>query len=52
MSKLRTCFYSQLEKQNLTNLEDYQKEYDTFFKEIKAYFVIFRKTFYKEEFNP
>jgi len=40
---------SQMERINSPNLKDFQKEYSRFLEEIKAYFEIFRKTFYKEE---
>ncbi|MCL2037076.1 MAG: TetR/AcrR family transcriptional regulator [Oscillospiraceae bacterium] len=38
---------AQLERINSTSLKDYQKEYDKFLEEIKAYLSLFKKTFYK-----
>jgi AcrR family transcriptional regulator len=40
---------SQLESINSTKLEDFQKEYERFLDEIKGYFDLFRKLFYKEK---
>lgn len=38
---------TQLQKINSTSIEDFQKEYGRYLEEIKAYFDIFRKTFYR-----